>query len=156
MAQPVWRAVKEQQRVPEPGGVQWTRVLDCAPVGKLIKIEVVVNGTANPAIPGTWKPDGYKDDCSADGDFTSVQPRPNPVMPGVPIGALIGRIGGSTSDQGLDGGVTPSRILFSVGRFCVIMVPPAPTGALFLGINDRPELMGKVQNQLIVNVYEAL
>jgi hypothetical protein len=77
-------------------------------------------------------------------------------LPDVPIGALIGRIGGSTSDQGLDGGATPSRILFSVGRFCVIMVPPAPTGALFLGINDRPELMEKVQNQLIVNVYEAL
>ena len=31
MAQPVWRTLKDQQKVPDPQGVQWTRVLDCAP-----------------------------------------------------------------------------------------------------------------------------
>jgi hypothetical protein len=156
MAQPVWRTLKDQQKVPDPQGVQWTRVLDCAPAGKLIKIEVVVNPNANPAIPGSWKPDGFAVDCSADGDFTAAQTRPNPVLPGVPIGALIARIGGSTSDQVSDASATPTRILFSVGRFCVMLVPQTPTGALFLGVNDRPELMGKIQGQLIVNVSESL
>jgi hypothetical protein len=51
----------------------------------------------------------------------------------------------------------PSRILFSVGRVCVIVVPDSVKGGpIFLAANDVPDAMDAVAGQLQVNVYEAL
>jgi len=54
-----------------------------------------------------------------------------------PRGALIARIGGSTADQVADAATTPpARVIFSIGRKCVFMVPDKPAGSLFLGVNE--------------------
>jgi hypothetical protein len=96
--------------------------------------------------------------CTADGNL-SVQPPGTDkfVLLGAPSGCLIGRLGGSSVDMTADSSNTPSRIIFSVGRLCVLVVPDSVKGGgLFLGANDIPGGMGSVTGQLEVNVYEAL
>ena len=79
------------------------------------------------------------------------------VIPGAPGGCLIARIGGSSVDITADSATLPSRILFSVGRVCVIVVPDSVKGGpIFLAANDVPDAMDAVAGQLQVNVYEAL
>lgn len=161
MAQPAWRLIVESKQIPERLTVQWTSVLDYAPPGKLLKIEVVEDLAATPPITGRWVPKDFPGTrCSADGDYDNRQPaQGTPLLGSAPRGALIGRIGGSTADQGVDTATPPtppSRLLFSVGRFCVLMVPQSPAGALFLGVNDSPDRMSGVRDALYVNVYEAL
>ena len=74
-------------------------------------------------------------------------------MVGVPIGALIGRIGGSSADQAVD---AVRMLLFAVGRVCVLPTPDTTKGALFLGVNDKPALMSKLTGALAVSISEAL
>jgi hypothetical protein len=152
MAQPVWRLVVDKRKVPENPTLQWTPVLEYAPPGKVLKIEVVMGGA--------WQPKGFSAGCSADGDYENTQPAlGTPLLTSAPRGALIGRIGGSTADQTADTPTppaTPSRLIFSVGRLCVLTVPQAPTGALFLGVNDSPDRMSGLAGELYVNVYEVV
>jgi hypothetical protein len=56
-----------------------------------------------------------------------------------------------------DSATPPSRIIFSIGCLCVLVVPDSVKGgALFLGANDVPDDMGSVTDHLEVKVYEAL
>jgi hypothetical protein len=160
MPQPVWRRIASDVAVPEPGK-QWRLALDYLAAGKIMMLEVVVDATRQPPVPGTWTPHGFSGACSPDGDFTGklrgeASNCGAPLVPSAPIGALIARIGGSTADQTLDTGPTPSKIAFSVGSKCVFSVPAAPTGSLFLGVNDDPSRMASVTGQLLVNIYEAV
>jgi len=161
MPQPAWRLIVSKRKIPDPQNVPWTQVLDYANPGKLLKI-VVVDDKGDPAPGQTWNPMGFPAiGCSADGDYENKQSASgigSPLLANAARGALIGRIAGSTADQTVDTNLTPSRIVFAVGRFCVLQVPapPAPVGALFLGVNDSPERMGGVTTQLCVSIYEAL
>jgi hypothetical protein len=159
MPQPAWRLVVEQKQIPDPQTAQWTQVLDYANPGKLLKI-MVVNQNGDPDPTKTWQPKDFPAaGCSPDGDYEnkhSSQITGSPLLVNAPRGALIGRIGGSTADQSADSSATPSRIIFAVGRFCVLAVPVAPVGALFLAVNDSAERMGGVTQNLSVNIYEAL
>jgi hypothetical protein len=130
-------------------------------VGRLVKIAVVVDPTRQPPEFGMWTPEGFAQRCSADGDFSGTARRPvpttgTPLVASAPLGALIGRIGGSTADQTLDTTQNPSRLVFSVGRKCVFKVPATPIGSLFLGVNDDPTRMANVQGRLMVDIYEAI
>lgn len=158
MAQPAWRLIVEKKKIPDPQTVQWTPVLDYAPPGKLLKIVVVEDQNIDPPVTGKWQPKGFPaEGCSADGDYENKQSTTGtPLVASAPRGGLIGRIGGSTADQTVDSSATPNRILFSVGRYCVLMVPQSPAGAVFLGVNDSPDRMGSVTHNLYVNIYEAL
>jgi hypothetical protein len=161
MATPIWRKIVSQLVVPE-AGQQWTVALEALTVGKMMKVEVVVDPGATPPIPGTWTPKGYTNPCTADGYFDSEalppggNPAPTPLLAGTPPGALIARIGGSTADQTIDAAEKPKRIVFSIGRRCVFTVPDAPTGSLFLGVNDAAARMAAVAGSLKVNIYEAV
>lgn len=145
MGQPTWRPVRTLD-VPEQAGLQWTPVLDLVTPGKILKVEVAVNAT--------WTPDGFTAPCGADGDSSGSIQRDNLMVPNAPLGALIGRIGGSTADQTAD--VNRNMLLFSVGRFCVLQIPDTAKGSLFLGVNDRAVCMSRVQGQLSVTISEAL
>jgi hypothetical protein len=158
MPQPAWRLIVQNRPIPDPQAVSWTPILDYAPPGKLLKIVVVEDPNANPPVIGKWRPKDFPaDGCSADGDYENKQSTTGtPLVASAPRGALIGRIGGSTADQTPDANTAPNRILFAVGRYCVLMVPQSPAGALFLGVNDSPDRMGNVANNLYVNIYEGL
>jgi hypothetical protein len=160
MGQPMWRKIVPELKVPEAAGQPWTLALEVLTAGRIMKLEVVVDTTRAPPERGEWTPKDFSAACKADGDFTGTA-RPNPPV-GTPLvasaslGALIARIGGSTADQTADGGQNPARIIFSVGRKCIFTVPTAPTGSLFLGVNDDPSRMTGLTGHLLVDIYEAI
>jgi hypothetical protein len=110
---------------------------------------------AEPAIEDqTWTPLGSNQACSADGDFGGLSRREALTVPGARLGTLIGKIGGSTGDQGLDPAVVS---VFPIGRFCVFRSPDEPkTGPLYLSINDTPSGATQVEGSLQVVISEAL
>jgi hypothetical protein len=170
MPVPVWRKIVTELQVPKSNTDQWTVALEYVTPGKVMKIEVVVDPTKNVdragqpvAITGNWTPREFRTPCTADGDLAGTARENPPVgappVASAPVGALIARIGGSTADQGADTpavGATPARIVFSVGRMCVLTAPTQTTGSLFLGVNVDPGRMAGVDGFQVVNIYEAL
>ncbi len=161
MANPAWREIGSG-RVPEREGVAWTLLVENVTPGKLIKIDVPrtaqpAAAAAAPAEDQTWSPKSAGE-CTAEGKrLPPVAGNDKLVVAGAPAGCLIGRLGGSSVDMTADAATSPSRILFSVGRLCVLIVPDSVKGgALFLGANDVPDEMGSVTGCLEVKVYEAL
>jgi hypothetical protein len=84
--------------------------------------------------------------CGPDGDPQALLSRDKCIMPTAPVGALIGKIGGSTADTG---GTT-----FLVGSFCVFRVPDGG-GPLFLTINDESGGLENNSGWLHVTVEKA-
>lgn len=164
MPQPTWRKIVDRMTIPQDQGTAWTRVLDYVTPGKLMKIEVVIDAKATPAINGKWKPADFQSECTADGDYSGTEPvgkpqRADALLSNAPLGALIGRIGGSAADKSVDAPVppaTPNRLVFSVGRHCVFSVPTTPIGALYLSVNDNSPNTLKLSGNLVVDVFEAL
>jgi hypothetical protein len=68
--------------------------------------------------------------CGADGDPTALLSPARCLVATAPVGALIGKIGGSSAGIASDG---PA---FVVGRYCVVQVPEKG-GSLYLTINDE-------------------
>jgi hypothetical protein len=73
---------------------------------------------------------GNECECDADGHLSSSIDRNKCICPSAPVGALIGKFGGSTADIS---NTTP----FAVGHFCVIEATDKQRGPLFLTINDE-------------------
>jgi hypothetical protein len=160
MSQPIWRNVVSELRIPQPN-VQWTVALPMPTAGKVMMVEVVVDTGRKPAVTGLWKPCGFNDFCTADGDFDNTVSAGAAntgvlLVASAPRGALIARIGGSTADQTIDTNIPPARVLFSIGRKCVFTVPASPAGSLYLAVNDDPSRMAHVDGQLLVNIFEAI
>jgi hypothetical protein len=164
MPEPTWRKIIERMKIPGAQGVAWTRVLDYVTPGKVMKIEVATADETNADVTGKWKPADFTSDCTADGDYSGTEPvgktaRQDALVSTAPLGALVGRIGGSAADKSVDTTqppATPNRLVFSVGRHCVFVVPSTPSGALYLSVNDNPPNMVKLTGNLLVDVYEAL
>jgi len=149
-----WREIKKV-KVPDPEASVWTPALDYVTPGRLYLIAVEPRSMfGSPPSSGEqkWKPEKLEQ-CTADGDPSRVRVAPL-TLDGCSVGALIGKIGGSTADIKVD----PAKlIVFSAGRRCVFSVTdPAKTGGLYLGINDTVHSVTKVQGQLEVTLFEAL
>ncbi|MGA3130700.1 MAG: hypothetical protein ABSD59_07860 [Terracidiphilus sp.] len=77
--------------------------------------------------------------CKAGG---TMRNDPAALLPGAPIGALIGKLGGGTADcpVAMSAGGQPAAPagvrLFAVGTYAVIEVKKEDSGALFLTMND--------------------
>jgi hypothetical protein len=83
--------------------------------------------------------------CTADGDLSSMISSHACVLPGAPVGALIGKIGGSSAGQA-DGKV------FLVGSFAIIEIDANTRGPLYLTINDEIAGMDNNSGDLKVNI----
>jgi hypothetical protein len=162
MGQPTWRVIKTQL-VPERPGCVWTPALDYLTPGRLYKIGVPelpkepAEGDAGDetTVLQTWTPESVTEPCTADGTGAEIT-RKNGTVPltDVRVGALIGRIGGSTADHV---GQAEKMVLFAVGRYCVFQAPEAPkTGPLYLGVNDTSGSACHLKGQLQVQIWEAL
>jgi hypothetical protein len=149
MGEPTWRPIKEVM-VPERPTNFWTPALEYVTPGRLYRI--VVEPTAGPpAQDQTWIPASATQACTAEGD--AAQARQGLPVETCAVGALIGKIGGSSAE------VKPDKdkvVLFGVGRHCVISVEAAKAGALYLGVNDTHASAIQMQGQLRVMIYEAL
>lgn len=96
----------------------WIKVIDHLSAGKLLKLSA----------EGEWSfLSGLDMKCKPDGFLGFPLPYDKLLVPSAPLGALIGKIGGSTADQ-KDGTV------FAIGSFAVVAVPEK-SGPLYIGVN---------------------
>lgn len=93
-------------------------------------------------------------ECGPDGILTHALPDEHLVVPDVPFGALIGKIGGSSAAHKKV--ETPSDPpvageAFAVGAYCVVKRPAEVPGPLFFGLNT---FMRPVQvKELTLSIY---
>lgn len=135
-----WQQLKLETNVvlARPTGL-WTLIIDYLPGPAAIKI------AANDA---QWSySEAPTTQCGADGDPDSLLARTRCLLTTAPVGALVGKIGGSTA------GVVSDGALFVVGRSCVVQIPEG--GApVYLTINDESGGMANNSGQIDVSVYQ--
>lgn len=142
MAAKTWTPLVTGLEVPAKPQGRWTLAVEYVGDKQLLKIE------AADSPPGRW---GYApgDYCGPDGDPASRASVPGRIMEAAPLGALIGKVGGSTA------GHDPASV-FLVGSFCLLRLADGQEGPLFLTINDSPEGMIDNKGSIKINVSVAL
>jgi len=122
----------------KPDSGFWTKAYDYIDAPTLLKI--IATGEWNYSTKFGAK-------CSANGDLMSPFNSARCIYEKAPVGALIGRIGGSVADK------DPSSI-FVVGSECVRKLDQEK-GPLFLTINDMWTGFGDNDDQLTVHIFFA-
>jgi hypothetical protein len=125
-------AVEKKEVPAKPAGI-WTLVHEYVHGPALIRIE---------AEDTEWMY-SKADKCKADGDLLSSISPAACILKDAPVGALIGKIGGSSA--GISDGT-----LFVVGKHCIFELDPNKRGPLYLTIND--ELTGFENNNNAIEV----
>lgn len=123
----------------KPRGL-WTLVLDYVDAPATLKIVAADDATWS-YTPGIW--------CDADGDLTAMIARARCLLEKGPVGALIGKLGGSTA--GSDDGT-----LFLAGQSCVVNVAQGNGGPLYLTINDEITGLGNNAGTISVEVLRSI
>jgi hypothetical protein len=125
--------------VARPAGL-WTLVADFIEGPALLRI------TADPQ--DSWS---YSDiqtaTCGPDGDPRALIATTRCLVPSAPVGALVGKIGGSSA-------ASNDAKPFAVGHNCVVRVPD-DGGPLYLSINDEPAGMDNNAQTIEVRVSIA-
>lgn len=135
---PNWKSIWKGKVSSKPSGL-WTIILDFVPPQKKVKFAPKADGKWN------YKPDG---NCGPDGNLTELNDTTDYISQEAPVGALIGKLGGST--------VGKEGKIFTVGRFCVVETKDDMSGALFLTMNDAPSSFANHQGDLEVEVFVAM
>jgi hypothetical protein len=86
--------------------------------------------------------------CGPDGDIHSP-PSSDSLLPDALLGALIGKIGGSSA-------AIKNATAFVVGSHCVLEISDTTKGPLFLTINDTCSGMQDNSGSIHVSIWEAL
>jgi hypothetical protein len=102
---------------------------------------------------GLWTPLAGLPDCGPDGLAGQPFPEDRTILPDCPVGALIGRIGGSSATlkaaaPATDAGESKP---FAIGSYAVLKLPDKVVGPLFVGFNIvlRPI---RLRQQLVIEV----
>jgi hypothetical protein len=122
-----WTAIPSQRVQPGSVIVPWVQVVDG--IGNATHLQIIARGQWT-ALPGLLAP------CGPDGLAGLILPADRVVLADAPPGALIGRLGGSSASLKADGA-------FVIGSSCVVKVPDAGIGPLFISFNitARPVLV---------------
>lgn len=141
MPKPVWSPFLDERTIVVPAvpvGL-WTRVCDY--VAGPLKLKFVAEGDWR----YTTKVAGR---CTANGDPSSPMSATRCLKTDAPVGALIGKIGGSIAGKA-DGTV------FLVGAFCTLEIDDKVKGALYLTINDEETGFDDNDGALNVSIDQA-
>jgi hypothetical protein len=138
MSDSPWREVVVNREIPAAAADGfWTPVLDYVPAGTILKIQA----------RGRWN---YSDESAAlvgpAGDPASPVARDQLLNAKACIGALVGKIGGSTGEKEGDHS-------FVVGSYCVLEVPEKKAGALMLAMNNLGTARVGSSEPLLVSIH---
>lgn len=87
---------------------------------------------------GSWTPLEGMPSCGPDGLVGLSYPDTGLILPDCGVGALIGRIGGSSASlqaAAADPAVTGETKPFPIGACCILRLPATAIGPLFIGFN---------------------
>ena|SRR5438045_1063173 len=132
----IWRPLKTVSV--QPKKAVWTPAIDYMVAKRIYRLQ------AKP--DGKWTID--KKDCSADGDASLTKPSQGLPCSDSPKGALIAKIGGGTADN--------KGTIRAIGRYHVLQLDDSQVGPLYLGINELPEALTKIDGEIVVDVEIAL
>ncbi len=160
MTRPNWSLVDTVTVNAQPEGI-WNLAIEFVPGPRLLRFRVVekdkngtpapllwtVNGTVNPALV-----------CSPEG-LLSSDAKTSYLCPGAALGALVGKLGGSTSDipdpsQAAAPFGTGKRV-FPIGSHCIIAMLAADSGPLYLTMNDEFKSFQHHAGTLQVEISDA-
>ena len=141
MNKPNWQLLTTVSVPAKPSGL-WTLAWDYVAGPKKLKIEAKATESWTYAPPPASP-------CTGDGDPRAALDRARCLCPDAPVGALIGKIGGST------GGIKDGQI-FVAGQLCVMDLADTVKGVLLLTINDEVAGFAENTGALSVSIYEAL
>jgi hypothetical protein len=136
----VWRKLKTV-KVPDPQSAAWTPALDYLVPKRMYRLQATDISK--------WTLDGATIACASDGYDAGLPRNGDPICAGSPFGALIAKVGGGTADR--------TGTIFAVGRYCVFQVADdSKAGPLYLGANDLPAGMLKINGQIELQIEIAL
>jgi hypothetical protein len=143
MINPSWQLIKTMEVPAKPEGL-WLLALEYISGPKTFKIEAC----------GSWKYSDKIAPCGPDGDPGSLVDKSQCLFADAPIGALLGKIGGSSASM-------KEAKVFPVGLFCVVELPSKETenavkGPLYFSMNDHLAGFADNDGQLTVSIYEAV
>jgi hypothetical protein len=122
-----------------PAGL-WTKAVEFVPAGTVLKLEV------DPS--AAWRySNQHQRTCGPDGEIGAAADS-GLLMPEAPVGAVIGKIGGSSAGKS-DG------TQFVVGAFALLTVAQDKSGPLFLTMNVNPAHRPATNDRIGVSVFEA-
>jgi hypothetical protein len=140
MKKPAWRTLKlAKDPLPAKSIGLWTQVIDYIEGPTRLRFKA----------SGKWT---YAEgrETGPEGDRNLGFPQ-DVLLPGAPLGALVGKIGGSSADK-----PDPTKqTVFAVGTDCVISVDEKTKGTLFLTMNDEPSQFDGHDGEIKVEVWEA-
>jgi hypothetical protein len=139
MTQPNWQSIAEHPfSVPaKPQGL-WTKVCDYIEGPVKLKVEA----------KGEWE--CSKKRCGPDG-APQEGLIADALVPSAPVGALVGKIGGSSADKP----DVAKAFVFSVGTYSVVTLDEKVKGALFLTMNDVVSRFDQHDGAVEVTINEA-
>src|SRR5438309_8608468 len=110
-----WREVLNKMKIPAKPTALWTKVFDYIEGPARLRIEA----------EGIWS--YSKRHCGPEG-IPSVGLMNDALVSTAPLGALVGKIGGSTAEKP----DTTKIGVFAVGNYCVLNLDASAKGALFM------------------------
>jgi hypothetical protein len=154
MPQPSWRKISVVKVPAQPAqAALWTLVLDLLAGPRLLRFTAVDRDEQSNAVPLTWELAPGQAACPPNG-IPGAQ-AVTYLAHGVPQGALIGKLGGSTADfpAGSPPVYSGARV-FPVGGHTVVKLAADEIGPLYLTMNDSPGGFDKHAGHLHVLVEE--
>ncbi len=152
MTDPNWQPLQKMDIPANPEGL-WTKVLDFITGPRKLRF------TAK----GSWQLTPGRS-CGADGSRAAGSPA-SAFLPSAPLGALIGKIGGSSADAPpppAPGVVVPAvpvsggPLVIAVGSFCTLEIQATTKGPLFVTMNDQLAGFDLHSGTLELTIDEAL
>jgi len=147
-----WIDIGAVQVAAQPVGL-WTLAQDFVPGGRLLRISVLAHDHENQPVERTWKPAATLE-CGPDGILADT-PRTSLLCTSALYGALIGKIGGATSDvPDLTPNAPPyaNKRVFAAGSEVIVPLGTSDGGPLFLTMNDSPEGFAMHSGELLVRL----
>jgi hypothetical protein len=139
MKEPQWTPLKlETNKVPARPRGMWTAVYEYVSGTSILRFKA----------KGDW---AYAKDrkCGPDGVRGLGLPQ-DVLVPGTPLGALVGKIGGSSADK-----PDPAKQqVFAVGSECVVGLDGKFSGTLFLTMNDEPTQFASHDGEIEIEISE--
>ena len=137
---PEWTSLQKDIRIKaQPADSIWQKAYDYVEGPLLLKIVASGTWTYSSKFAGT---------CTSNGDVLSPLDNKGCIYEKAPVGALIGRIGGSIATKEPDG-------VFVVGSYCVHKLDATNAGPLFLTINDKWNGFGDNDGEITVEIEFA-
>ncbi len=153
MTELAWDKVKLLKLEMKPGPL-WRVALDYVAGPRLLRFRVT-DDKGNPA-DSDWGRKGHE--CKAYGSPTTPAPNTTLLCSTAPMGALIGKLGGSSADHpdtAANAAPYGTKKVFAVGSYCVIAMTKDDSGPLFLTQNEVLAAFAEEMGTLYILIEEA-